>query len=168
MNVSELIRIRRIEKGLTLEEIGAACGVGKSTVLKWEKGMIKNIGSSRLEKLAKILDISPSALIDTRYFTGGLPYTNDEAHVFCDFREFTNEEEQKAVLNFLDNAKTASGKDLLMKLEEMDYYMTDKELSALKQFRALNQEGQSAVLTSLEIAYGNPKMLAPPADESAM
>lgn len=168
MNVSELIRVRRIEKNLTLEDIGNACGVGKSTVLKWENGMIKNIGSTRLQKLAEILDLSPAALVDTKYFTDGIPYTNDEAHVFCAFRQFVNEDEQKAVLNFLDNAKTKTGHDFLMKLEEMDYHITDIELSALKQFRSLNDDGQALILSNLESAACNPKLQRPPADESAM
>ena len=36
MNIGEIIRTRRQELGLTLENIGDYVGVGKSTVRKWE------------------------------------------------------------------------------------------------------------------------------------
>ena len=50
---------RRKELGLTLEAVGAAVGVGKSTVRKWENGMIKNMGRDKIAALAKILQMDP-------------------------------------------------------------------------------------------------------------
>ena len=50
---------RRKELGLTLEEVGEAVGVGKSTVRKWENGMIKNMGRDKISALAKILKMNP-------------------------------------------------------------------------------------------------------------
>ena len=47
--------LRRKELGLTLEDVGNAVGVGKSTVRRWENGMIKNMGRDKISKLAKIL-----------------------------------------------------------------------------------------------------------------
>ena len=35
MNTGEKIKYLRKQKGLTLEELGKLCGVGKSTVRKW-------------------------------------------------------------------------------------------------------------------------------------
>ena len=46
---------RRKELGLTLEEVGNAVGVGKSTVRRWENGMIKNMGRDKISALAKVL-----------------------------------------------------------------------------------------------------------------
>ena len=40
MKIGEFIKRRREELGLTLEEVGVAVGVGKSTVKKWETGFI--------------------------------------------------------------------------------------------------------------------------------
>ena len=51
--------LRRKELGLTLEEVGDAVGVGKSTVRRWENGMIKNMGRDKIAKLAKILKMDP-------------------------------------------------------------------------------------------------------------
>ena len=51
--------LRRKELGLTLEEVGQAVGVGKSTVRRWENGMIKNMGRDKIAALAKVLKMSP-------------------------------------------------------------------------------------------------------------
>ena len=50
---------RRKELGLTLEQVGEAVGVGKSTVRRWENGMIKNMGRDKISKLARVLQMSP-------------------------------------------------------------------------------------------------------------
>lgn len=54
---------RRKELGLTLEEVGDAVGVGKSTVRKWENGMIKNMGRDKIVRLAKVLQIPSVELV---------------------------------------------------------------------------------------------------------
>lgn len=35
MNIGQEIKRLRLEKGMTLEQLGDKCGVGKSTVRKW-------------------------------------------------------------------------------------------------------------------------------------
>lgn len=65
MNIGEKIRARRMELGLTLEEVGNIVGVGKSTVRKWETGMIQNMKRDKIDLLAKALQISPSEFIST-------------------------------------------------------------------------------------------------------
>lgn len=63
MTVGEIIYNRRKELGFTLEEIGNAVGVSKSTVKKWENGFIANMRRDKIEKLAKVLQISPITLL---------------------------------------------------------------------------------------------------------
>lgn len=50
---------RRKELGMTLEEVGNAVGVGKSTVRRWENGMIKNMGRDKISALARVLQMNP-------------------------------------------------------------------------------------------------------------
>lgn len=50
---------RRKELGLTLEDVGKAVGVGKSTVKKWETGFIENMKRDKIAKLAIVLNVSP-------------------------------------------------------------------------------------------------------------
>ena len=63
-SIGDLISRRRKELGLTLEEIGNAVGVGKSTVKKWETGLISNMRRDKIALLAKVLQINPTELID--------------------------------------------------------------------------------------------------------
>ena len=58
-DIGKKIYERRKQLGLTLEEVGEAVGVGKSTVLKWENGTIKNMGIDKAEALAKVLQMNP-------------------------------------------------------------------------------------------------------------
>ena len=58
------LKQRRQELGLTLEEVGEACGVGKSTVRKWETGAIKNMRRDKVLLLAKKLQVDPMLIID--------------------------------------------------------------------------------------------------------
>lgn len=44
---------------MTLEQVGELVGVGKSTVRKWENGMIENMGRDKIVALSKALNISP-------------------------------------------------------------------------------------------------------------
>ena len=62
-DVGNLILKRRKELGLTLEEVGNAVGVGKSTVKKWETGLISNMRRDKIALLAKVLQIDPTNLI---------------------------------------------------------------------------------------------------------
>ena len=48
---------------LTLEVVGDYVGVGKSTVRKWENGIIKNMRQDKIKKLSEILQVSPEYLL---------------------------------------------------------------------------------------------------------
>lgn len=63
MNIGDIMRVRRQELGLTLEEVGNYVGVGKSTVRKWEHGDIENMKRDKIALLSKILELSPLTFI---------------------------------------------------------------------------------------------------------
>lgn len=62
-NIGKLIKRKRIEKGLTLEQVANKVGVGKSTVSKWERGAILNMRKDKLDALSLILEIDPLVFI---------------------------------------------------------------------------------------------------------
>jgi len=64
MNLGSLLRKRRKEKGLTLEQVGKIIGVSKNTVSKYERNMIANIGRSKVIALSKLLDIPTVTFIE--------------------------------------------------------------------------------------------------------
>ena len=57
------IKELRQEKGLTLEQVAEVVGVGKSTVRKWETGMIANMKRDKIADLAKALGTTPAYLM---------------------------------------------------------------------------------------------------------
>lgn len=61
------LKSRRLELGMTLEDVGDFVGVGKSTVRKWENGMIDNMKRDKIALLAKALKISPMEIIFDTY-----------------------------------------------------------------------------------------------------
>lgn len=63
MEIKDIIRKRREELNLTYEQLGNMIGVGKSTVRKWETGMIENMRRDNIVALAKALDISPAIIM---------------------------------------------------------------------------------------------------------
>lgn len=63
MELNEKIRALRLERGMTLEEVGNLVGVGKSTVRKWESGDIANMRRDKIAKLAAALGTSPAYLM---------------------------------------------------------------------------------------------------------
>lgn len=63
-DIGTLIKDRRIELKLTLEDIGNAVGVSKSTVQRWESGQITNMRRDKIDALAKVLGLSPLMFVD--------------------------------------------------------------------------------------------------------
>ena len=61
--MAQRIKSLRQERGLTLEQVADVVGVGKSTVRKWETGMIANMKRDKIASLAKALGTSPEYLM---------------------------------------------------------------------------------------------------------
>jgi transcriptional regulator with XRE-family HTH domain len=61
--LSRKIKELRLERGMTLEDVAKIVGVGKSTVRKWETGMIANMGRDKIALLAQALGVTPSYLM---------------------------------------------------------------------------------------------------------
>ena len=61
--LSVKIKELRTAKGMTLEQVAEIVGVGKSTVRKWETGMIANMKRDKIALLAKALSTTPAYLM---------------------------------------------------------------------------------------------------------
>ena len=68
MKANEVIRIRRLDLGLTQKEVADRCGVTEATVSRWESGDIKNMRRDKIATLARVLDIPPAVLMDWESF----------------------------------------------------------------------------------------------------
>ena len=62
-DMSKRIRDLRKERNMTLEDVAKIVGVGKSTVRKWETGMIENMRRDKIASLAKALGTTPMSLL---------------------------------------------------------------------------------------------------------
>ena len=61
--MSKKIKELRLSQGMTLEQVANEVGVGKSTVRKWETGMIANMRRDKIASLAKALHTTPAYLM---------------------------------------------------------------------------------------------------------
>lgn len=61
--LATILKKRRKKLGLTLAQVADAVGVTEATVQRWESGNIKNVRYKKLEPLAALLGVSPSALM---------------------------------------------------------------------------------------------------------
>lgn len=61
--MSDRIRELRAKHDLTLEQIAQQVGVGRSTVRKWETGIIENMRRDKIAKLAAALHTTPGYLM---------------------------------------------------------------------------------------------------------
>lgn len=82
--MAQKIKDLRQRKGLTLEQVAAVVGVGKSTVRKWETGMIANMKRDKIAALAKALGTTPAYLMGWK--------EEDEKIIFPSEPQLTEEE----------------------------------------------------------------------------
>lgn len=63
MALNDRIKAARTAKGFTLDEVAAKVGVSRQTIQRYESGVISNIPSDNIEKLAVALDTTPAELM---------------------------------------------------------------------------------------------------------
>lgn len=105
--MSQRIKALRQEKGLTLEQVADVVGVGKSTVRKWETGMIANMRRDKIADLAKALGTTPAYLMgwneeDTKKESSpSEPTLTEGERVLLDLFNRVPEDQQKLVLQMI-------------------------------------------------------------------
>lgn len=63
MTIGERIKNKRLQKGLTLENLAKMIGTSRQNVQRYEAGIINNIPSDKIEALAKALNVSAAYLM---------------------------------------------------------------------------------------------------------
>ena len=118
MEIGQLINNRRTELGLTLEEVGNAVGVSKSTVKKWEDGFISNMKRDKIAKLAQVLKLNPVSLI-----------TGEAATEETIFDRFDNIK-PLALKKFPMLGEIACGEPIYADEDKETYVMADSDIKA--------------------------------------
>ena len=113
--MAQRIKALRQEKGLTLEQVADIVGVGKSTVRKWETGMIANMRRDKIADLAKALGTTPAYLMgwkeeDTKKEESpSEPQLTEGEKVLIDLFRKVPEEHQQMVLQMIRAALSNRG-----------------------------------------------------------
>lgn len=123
MQVKDIIHKRRKELNLTYEQLGNLAGVGKSTVRKWETGMIENMKRDNIVALAKALKISPATLmgwetIDEEKIEDKLTLSDEEYLLLNFFKKVDPKDKNK----ILDYAKLLSLQDKYIQSNDIHTY----------------------------------------------
>jgi transcriptional regulator with XRE-family HTH domain len=105
-DLSRKIKELRLERNMTLEEVGKIVGVGKSTVRKWETGMIVNMGRDKIALLAKALGVTPAYLMGWKEETNtqtspNVPGLTDGEKMLLDLFRQIPENKQDVVLEMI-------------------------------------------------------------------
>ncbi|AUN14033.1 helix-turn-helix domain-containing protein [Paraclostridium sordellii] len=132
MEIKDLIKLRRQELGLTYEELGKLIGVGKSTVRKWETGMIENMRRDNIVSLSKALNISPSVLMGWEEI--------DEKKEFNKTENTISIKERK-LLNSFNNLNETGKDEAIKRVSELTLipsYIKEQPASDIKTIAAHN------------------------------
>ena len=102
-NMAQRIKALRQEKGLTLEQVADVVGVGKSTVRKWETGMIANMKRDKIADLAKALGTTPEYLMgwDEQKSSPSEPALTEGEKLLLDLFNRVPEDQQQLVLQMI-------------------------------------------------------------------
>ena len=143
--IDRLIYSRRKELGLTLEEVGNAVGVSKSTVKKWENGFITNMRRDKIEKLANVLQVSPVRLLGIKVRTTEQSSDlNEHLHDLVELGNDLSKEaidsyyasDPKFIIYFYNKLNSAGRAEATRRVKEMasldEYVQSDKNKRELK------------------------------------
>ena len=108
--MAQRIKKLRQEKGLTLEQVADVVGVGKSTVRKWETGMIANMRRDKIADLAKALGTTPAYLMgwaeetDEKENSPSEPQLTEGEKALLELFRLVPEDKQQLVLGMIKAA----------------------------------------------------------------
>ena len=109
------IKIKQLRqaRGMTLEQVADIVGVGKSTVRKWETGMIANMKRDKIALLAKALGTTPAYLMgwkeDDEQVSPNAPGLTDGEKLMLDLFRQIPENKQEVVLEMIRLALKTQG-----------------------------------------------------------
>ena len=121
MTKGDRIRKLRELKGLTQEELAKLLNTKRQTISKYEKGIVTNIPSDRLEEIADILETTPEYILGWEKVQ-----KNNDAIVDIVDRLMDDPAESQLLTRLLNDSEFHS---LVKKLNELD----TKQISSVKQ-----------------------------------
>lgn len=104
-DMSRKIKELRLARNMTLEQVATIVGVGKSTVRKWETGMIANMKRDKIALLAQALGTTPAYLMgwkdNTQHAPHNEPKLTEGEELLLDLFRRVPEDKQEVVLEMI-------------------------------------------------------------------
>ncbi len=143
MNMGDKIKQLRNEKGMTLEELGNKVGVGKSTVRKWETGIIANMKRDKILKVSEALGTSPAYLMGWNEEDKSQSLTKEDSSIknnivplkkSSNLSEFKRSKLENQIIDNMENLNNEGKKSLLdyskVLLGNSNYILNEKKLNS--------------------------------------
>lgn len=114
MDLRHVIKTRRTELGLTLDQVAEKVGVSIATLQRYESGEIDiyNVHLKKIEKLARALEVTPAFLMGweepIRYVASG---TRRDDHLIMLWRQLPYEEQIKMLGRIEDKLAECEGQE---------------------------------------------------------
>lgn len=115
MTIGQRIKARRMELGLSVEDLATRLGKDRATVYRYEKDEIKNFPVDILAPLARVLYTTPADLMG--YASDTKMRSDEEALLKC--------------FNQLNDAGKQEALKRVQELTELDKYVVEKEAALL-------------------------------------
>lgn len=117
------IRQKRLEMGLSGEELGKRLGVQRAAVNKWESGEVENIKRNTIAKMADIFGCSPAWLMgweDAEQNKVDYTFTINGNDYRVETPREMSEDMRKRMLAYFDKLLALSEKDQTMVMSILD------------------------------------------------
>ncbi len=129
----------RKQQGLTLEQVADVVGVGKSTVRKWETGMIANMKRDKIALLAKALHTTPAYLIGWDDASDVLDNENSWALKIYEIADKCDVDMQAEIYRYA----------IALCNGAIFEQLTDQEKTLVRLFREASEEGKMRMIQSV-------------------
>ena len=99
MTMGDRINYLRKQHKMTQDELGKYLGVGRSAILKYEKGEVENIPRGTIAKMANLFGVSPAYLM---CFDVDEEYVSDDVRLFERIQAKWGEDVVALIINYND------------------------------------------------------------------
>ena len=117
MNLGQMLKMKRKEKGLTQGQVAETIGVSTNTVSKYERNIIANMGREKVIGLSKLLDIPTVAFIEAI----------DKLETTDEFEQITPKEFQYEVKELLDKTDNINDQEKALLMQTLEVICSSKE-----------------------------------------
>ncbi len=137
MDIQNLLKTKRQEKNMTMEDLGKLLGVSAGTISRWESGNIQNIKVDKIPLISKYLDIPMDLFLSedsvnnlnkkVKKMEESVKYLNKTSFNNCNFQDSIGEltiqtaDPSPAISDIINNAKqmTKEGQEKVLEYTEL-------------------------------------------------